>query len=124
MSRRRRSGSGVHGMAYGLPNNMAQYFDDPRKSPKFWVVMEPDLQAAFSNFAISNEFPNTSQAANYLIRVGLAALPELGAIQAERIRAGNDVRKWAYERLGAFFRELKEQIAITYPTEVHREDQG
>lgn len=123
MSRRRRT-TGYHGYAYQLPNNMAQYFDDPRKSPKFWVVMEPDIQAAFAAYSISNEYPNNSQAVNALIRIALAAVPEMGAIQAERIRAGNDVRKWAYERLGAFFRELKEQIAITYPTEVNREDQG
>lgn len=61
----------------------------------------------FNDWMNSEGFTNRAEAARALLRIALAATPALGALQAQRIRAYNEVRSWAMARLGVALSEMK-----------------
>jgi hypothetical protein len=77
------------------------------------INLDPELAGMFTEWMFTEGFTNRAEAARALIRIALAATPSLGAEQATRLRAYNEVRNWAMARLGNALSEMKTLLEAT-----------
>lgn len=76
----------------------------------FTVTLDSNLADAIESWMRDNQFDNGPEAIRALCRMALAATPAEGMLDAMKVKAWNEVRRFSMSRVAAAHDEIADQI--------------